>query len=71
MSKIFKIASDVDTLAYYVAAPNRETAVATVERLMGPQNPSRRKVTELTEAPAGYIVPTGTGILEEDPEYDG
>jgi hypothetical protein len=70
MSKIWKIGSDVDTLSYIVAAPNRETAVATLERLTGPQNPARRRVTELPGVPPGYIA-AESGLLEEDPEYDG
>jgi hypothetical protein len=54
MSKFFRVGNRVDTLAYYVLAPNRETAIKVVEDLTGPMNPSRAVVTELSECPEGY-----------------
>lgn len=72
MSKFFKIGSKQDTLAYYVAAPNRETAISIVEKWTGPQNPNNRLVQELPAPPEGYKL---TGqipcLLEEDPDYEG
>lgn len=54
MSKYWKYGSRDDSLAYYVMAPNREMATKVVEDLVGPQNPSRRLVTELPGCPDGY-----------------
>jgi len=72
MSKIFKVGSKQDTLAYYVAAPNRETAIHLVEKWTGPQNPAVRVVVELPAPPDGYKL-TGAipCLLEEDPDYEG
>lgn len=72
MSKFFKVGSKDDSLFYYVAAANRDTAIHTAEKLSGPMNPNRRVVTELPEMPKGYLLGDQLPcILEEDPEYDG
>jgi len=72
VSKIFKVGSKADSLFYYVAAPNRDTAIHLVEKMTGPQNPSQRVVVELLERPPGYLQSDlPPCILEEDPEYDG
>lgn len=72
MSKFWKIGSRVDTLSYYAAAPNRETAVKLVERMTGPMNPNAVIAKELQDPPEGYKL-SGTipCLMEEDPEYEG
>lgn len=70
--KFFRIGSKVDSLSYYVAALNRDQAIATVERITGPQNPNQRVVTELSQMPDGYKLSEAVPcILEEDPEWEG
>lgn len=72
MSKFWKIGSKQDSLFYYAAAPNRETAVALVEKMTGPMNPNQRVVQELPDKPDGYLLTEDIPcLLEEDPEYDG
>lgn len=72
MSKYWQVGSKQDTLYYYVAAPNRETAISLVERMTGPQNPNNRVIKELPMVPAGYkLIEQVPCILEEDPDYEG
>jgi hypothetical protein len=54
LNKYFKIGNRDDTLAWFAQAPNREMAIKVVEDLTGPQNPSRRIVTELPQRPHSY-----------------
>lgn len=56
MTRFWKVGSRDDTLAYYVLAPNKEMAAKVVEDLIGPQNPSRRLITELPACPEGLTV---------------
>jgi len=72
MIKYWKIGSRSDELSYFVAAPTRDAAVAVVEKLMGPQNPSQRLVQELPGAPRGFVIPEDEqpALLQEDPDAD-
>lgn len=72
MSKFWKIGTPQDTLGYYVAAIDRQSAIKVVEALTGPQNPSVIRVAELPDKPAGYKLSGQIPcFLEEDPDYDG
>lgn len=70
MSNIWKIGSKDDSLAYYVAATTRDSAISEVQKITGPLK--HGTIRQLPETPPGYML---TGpipcILEEDPEYDG
>lgn len=69
MIKFWKIGNRDDTLSWYAQAPNREMAIKVVEDLMGPQNPSRRLVTELPGLPEGYKLDSDVPqILSESEE---
>jgi hypothetical protein len=70
MSKIWKIGSKDDTLSYYVAALNRETAAKVVQDMVGPLK--HGTIQELPETPAGYKLDGQIPcILVEDPDYEG
>ena len=47
MSKMWKVGSKQDSLSYYAAAPNRETAIKLAEALTGPMNPGQVVCSEL------------------------